>query len=330
MKVSWQETLARRPKAANVVPDTVGGKHSTYKVPVRLTLIITVSLWASTALANPYLDSAKKLYAAQRFTEAMQQLLIAKQVPNQELSERIETFDLLARTQIAEGHRAEAEQSYVELLTLAADWEPSGDRSPKLLQPFDAAKRRLFAPGFVALKPQTPLNRNDRLELLDPWHQVTSVQMKSERSDGWVAVPLPVKDRLIAIPPQPDRWLVEALRSDGKVVAHWGTEAAPQPPTVKLAPDTLAVAQASPAPTATLSRSPVYRWLLVGLAVAAAAGGATFQWLAARDAQAAKDEPWVDRALGLQARATTKAAWATGLWVGTGLAGAGAVALFVF
>jgi hypothetical protein len=288
--------------------------------------------WSGVARANPYLDQARKDYKELRFAEALEQLKIARQVPTGDRLEHIEILDLLARCQVAEG-RAEAQATFAELLALEPGFELPRAVSPKIREVFDAAKTGLFAPDFAALEPLPAPPGEGRARLVDPWHKVVAVVLLTRGDDGepWketavqpeagVAIfPLTARGRHVS-------WYAEARAADGRPLASLASAA--KPIKLEAVPEAaLPRAEAAPAPRA--SGKTVAASLVTALAVAAVAGGAFMQASSLADVERANLEHDVVRAQQIHAGAFAEAAWATGFFIGSGLAAVGAVMLWVW
>jgi hypothetical protein len=302
--------------------------------------VLLFTLLAAAAPANPYLEEGRRLVKELQFAEAIEQLRVARQVPELSSTQQLEVLELLGRCQVAEGARADAEASFAQLLALAPNAELDRKLSPKILEVFDAVKQRLYPPDFVRLTPEAARAGQAVLTLVDPWGRVGAVVVL-RRSNGAEVTEQPVELKngratieLEAAPGQTLEWWVEARDLTGNVLAGFGSAQSPQQYSVPAVVTTGLFGGGPPAPpTPRLQR--VSAWLAVAAAVGAGVAGGVLQVRSASFARAARDNTrppgdWSDTARAAQASALSEATWATGLFVGAGVAGATGVVLFAW
>jgi hypothetical protein len=239
---------------------------------------------------------------------------------------------------VAEGKRAAAEKTFEELLALDPHFEPERGVSPKILDAFQAAKSRVFAPGFVQLVELPAPTGLARAELVDPWHRVERLvrRYRPTGAPAWQEQRLTPERGLVIIDfgQTGQQWYLEARATDGSVVAQLGSESAPLQFSA-LSRDALARPGAT-APTSVQGTAPAPRWeragawTAAGVAVLAGAAATYLQLSSGRSVQAARDEPWSDTARQHHARARTEAGWAAGLFIGAGASAAAAVVMFTW
>jgi hypothetical protein len=302
-------------------------------LPHRMKPLAASLLFAAAAAqaANPYLEEGRRLYGKLQFKEALTQLSIAKDVPSLDAKEKAEVLDLLARCEVAEGRREEAQRHYEELLGI--DWraELPRDLSPKILETFDEAKRHVFEPDFVAFRGLGAAPGVARAEVVDPWHEVAEVRWvhRAANTPRWVQAAVPIQDHLFVIDlaGQGEPWLAwyaEARRADGVVLAHWRSETEPQVYSESLG---IATPQAAPEPARGHRLASA---ILGGVALVAIATGGLLAQQSRSDAAAAQGQPWADQAIAQHSRALTEARVSIAAFAGAGgVALAGAV-LFVW
>jgi hypothetical protein len=284
---------------------------------------------------NPWLEEARLLSRELRFGEAIERLTVARTVPGLGDDQRREVLELLARCQLAEGRRADADASLTELLRAEPAFEfDRAQTSPKILDAFDAAKRALYPPDFVRLEVISAPAGRVALRLIDPWKLVREVRRLS-RVDGAA-------------------WRDEACERDGARVGfpvaiatgstlEWYAQAHGPADAVLFtlgAPDApFAVHTARPEMIAqTLAPVRWQRpagWSLVAAAVLAAAVGAALQvtgWnlrMAARDPSKAPGN-FTDTALAAERTGQLETSAALGLFIGAGVASVGGGALLAW
>lgn len=283
--------------------------------------------------ANPYLDEARRLAKDLQFAEAIEQLKVARQVPQLSNTQRLEVLELLGRCQVAEGARADAEASFADMLAMSPGAELNRGASPKILEVFDAVKKRLYAPDFVRLNPLPARLGQAVLLIVDPWHRVEALVML-RRLDGAAPTeqPVPVADGQAAIeldvaPGHALEWWLEARDVSGLPLAGFGSAQSPQR-FAQPAVVTSGLFAPGPERTPRLQRAPA--WVAVALTVGAGAAGAFLQVRSQDRANQARTKEWSDDARALHASAVTDATIATGLFIGAGVAGATGVVLFAW
>ena len=298
-------------------------------VPVALALLVLAQP------VNPYLDEGRRLAKELKFAECINQMKIAGQVLDFPKAERLEILTLLGRCQIAEGQRARAEDSFVELLELAPNTELNPNESPKILEVFEAVKRRLYPPDYVKLSPRPARAGNAVFRLVDPWRQVDKVVMLRRVSETTEELPLTEHDEELTVELDVAAgrtldWWLEARSVSGQVLAGFGSSQGPQRYSVPVI-DT--------GPQLVDSRSPrlqrIPAWVSVIVAVAAVSAGAVLQVESGIHAAQARDSTrypgdWSDTARATQTRAVGEATWATGLFIGACIAGSAGLVLFVW
>ncbi len=287
-----------------------------------------------TQAPNPYLEEGRNLARSLHFAEAIEQLKVARQVPDLAQEQKIEVLELLARCQVAEGRREEAEDTYTELLGLFPGFELDEKAPPKMRELFVAVKHRLYPEPWLKLVRQPAGRGEARVKVIDPYHRVSRLTYVSRFDRGaWVTHTVAPSDGEVRLPLEVEAghaldWYLEALDEQGAPLVSYGSAAQPQ-----------RVISAATGPELVRAETPRIRrapaWVAVAVAVAAAGAGATLQAISIRQSLAAHDHTqppgdWADTARAAQGRANTEAGWATGCFIGAGVAGAGAVVLFAW
>lgn len=290
-----------------------------------------LSLVAALALAaqpsSPWLDEARALVEQLRFGDALARLEVARQVRSLEPAELREVLELLAYCQVAEGRRDAAEATYTVMLQ-ADPWMQLSS-SPKVLEAFEAAKRRLFPPDYVRLEEKPSPAGFAAFTLIDPWSQVRAVTLFERRDGGeWTETvlteesshtwrfPLRVTGQL--------EWYVEA-HGETAMVAHVGSREAPrvlkvvQPPVAVIVPEPVPVLVPKKkgqgvrvAGFVVLGAGVVLGAIATGLAL-----GGTDLRAAARDRSRAPGD-FADTARAAEREGQAQQTWATGLFIGAG------------
>jgi hypothetical protein len=282
--------------------------------------------------ANPYLEQGRRLYEAAQFKDALAKLAVARDVPTNDVREKAEILDLLARCEVAEGQRESAERHYEELLGLKPHHVLPKDLSPKIGEVFDDAKRHLFEPDFVAFRPLPAAPGAARAELVDPWGQVAQVlwSRRPTPTAKWIQTPVAVQEHQIALPlaAQNEAWLAwycEARRQDGVTLARWGSPLDPQ--IFSELGAGVAGSKGPSAPPPPRARRAI-GIALGAVAVAAAVVGTVLELQSRSDATGSQAQPWADQALTQRGRAFGEARGAIAGFAGAGAAaGAGLVLL---
>ncbi|WP_342379858.1 hypothetical protein NVS55_09980 [Myxococcus stipitatus] len=308
-----------------------------------LAVVMTVFL-GQAAPANPYLEQAWGKYESLHFAEAVELLRLAEQVPTSTRAQRIEVLELRARCELAEGRRAEAEESYTRMLTLEPRAEPPGDLSPKILEAFQAVKRGLFPADYLALKRLPATEGLVRVEVVDPWHRVSGAVLRwrdgfgeawreaqATADEGRWLFELP-RDRRV-----PVEWYVEARDAEGKEVARLGAPAS-EAEVSRAATEPLLAPASRPGDTSRASTEvaassrlrSTLGWVAMGAAVAAGVGGAVLQVRSHESREAAGRAEWARDARRHSDRARSQAGWATGLFAVGGAAALGGGVLFAW
>jgi hypothetical protein len=281
------------------------------------------------AATNTHLRKANDLYEAMRYPEAEKRLRIARGSPNLSNEERRNITDLLARAIIAQGRAAEAETLYSELLAEDPLTPDPPDASPKILETFLRAKKKLFPPGTAQLvrlpAPATTL----RFRSVDPWKVVSKVVLQKATGPGpFTPSVLSAQDgefqAVIAGDGRAHRAYVEARSVGGELLAQLGSADAPL---LLGAPvETLGTkADVAPAPTGP-RRWPAY--LAAGASVAALAVGVGMAISSGNDSAAAAQSTVARDIRTLDGRAQGKAVVANVLIGAAVLGGAGTAYLF--
>ncbi|QSQ26604.1 hypothetical protein JY651_17440 [Pyxidicoccus parkwayensis] len=305
--------------------------------------------------ANPYLEQARARYEALHFSEAVDLLELAEQVPSSTHAQHLDILELRARCELAEGRRQEAEATYERMLMLDPRTEPPADLSPKILETFQAVKARLFPAGYVALKQLPAAEGLVRMAVVDPWRRVDAVVLhwRGSRDVDW----RPLRARpdaeccVFQLPgggPGPVRWYAEAQGPDGNGLTRLGAPEAPlewtrsmasmSPPGTKARDGVVAESLVAPASPPGAERGDVHGdredsttprlrrtlgWVSLGVAVAAGLGGTWLQVQSAESHDTALRAEWAGDSRRHSARARTQAGWATGLFIGGGAAALG-------
>lgn len=288
--------------------------------------------------ANPYLEAARGLARELKFAEAIAQLKVARQVPDLQGAQRVEVLELLARCQIAEGNRADAEAAFTELLSLEPEHELDREAtSPKIVAVFDEVKRRLFPDERVSLVEESAPPGRVRARVVDPFKRVRRAELVTRTGAGpWVSEPLTVGDRLLDLPAptapgaEARAWYLRLVGDSDEVLATLASAEAPRTSPARLVSvETSAPADGGLAPTK------VAALVSAGLAVVAVGVGTGLQLNAQALDRAARDASrppgdWADTARATHADAVAQARWSVGLLVTGGVAAASATALFLW
>lgn len=283
---------------------------------------------------NPWMEEARELVAQFRFADAIERLEVAKKVPGLAGDELHAVLGLLAYCQLAEGRRADAEATWVALLQDDPEFEPARETSsPKVLEAFATAKKRLFPADYVHLEEEPAPAGRAAVKLVDPWNQVQLVTLWSRRDGAdWHETPLTAEGRRYFVALQIAageslEWYVEASGGQ-RVLASVATRSDPRQ---LLAPRIEVGVVPEPEPVGVNGRR-IAGVIAIGLGIAAGAVGAGLEvngWntrLAARDRSKPPGD-FADTALRAEADGAAQQTWATGLFIGAGVALAGGIAL---
>lgn len=300
--------------------------------------MFSVVFLALAQTANPYLDLAREKARELKFAEAITQLQVAKQVPDLELAQRLEVFELLAKCQIAEGNRAEAEAAFSELFAIAPEHElDRGSTSPKILAIFDEVKERLFPNRQVSLVEEMAPPGRLRLRVVDPFRRVTAAELVLRRGDGpWETRALTIEKKVLdVISPTATAdtvfWFIR-VKADDATVASFGSEETPRVSERRKRPELPPEAEEAPhglAPTTVAG-------IVAGAVAIVAAGVATALQLNAQALDRAARDPskppgdWADTARAAHADAVTQANWSIGVFATGGVAAVSAVVMFAW
>jgi hypothetical protein len=282
--------------------------------------------------ANPYLVSARALVRELKFAEAIAQLEVARQVPDLDRAQRIETLELLAKCHVAEGNREPAEAAFTALLSLAPEHELDRATSPKIVELFDTVKRRLFPDERVSLVEETAPPGRVRARVVDPFHRAARVELRV-KTDGsqWRTERLELRDGAIDFSEPtseagPISWYVRVMGPNDAAVASLGSEESPR---VRLRSVEVGFA----APTRQPPRPRLIAGIVTGIAALAMLAGATALQVNAQALDAASRDrsrppgDWADTARATHARAVEQARWSFVLYVVGGMAAGVAVVL---
>jgi hypothetical protein len=289
---------------------------------------------------NPYIDAASDLYATQRFAQAREQLVVALQVPGLADDDLERALDLLARCHVAEGRRAEAERTYARLLAANPHWEPQASASPKIRDPYDAAKQGLFRRDHVELRVSGRSAEEVRVELIDPWGRTASLAIRRPRSGLPPPEEVLPRTRFATVPlrapgaADDSPWEVVAISAAGDELARVGSDLRPEPaPTPAPAAATTAGLADARGPEESPASPRIGRWhawLLTGLAVASLSLATGLEAQAQGTSDRARASPWAGETRALNGQARTEATWAIGLFGLGAAAGAGAAIAFLW
>jgi hypothetical protein len=300
-----------------------------------LALLAAASVMAQTQ--NPYLDEGKRLFNELKYADAIVQLQVARQVPGLSDAQTVEVLDLLARSQVAEGRRADAEKSYGDLLLLAPSFAPDRSLSPKILEAFDAAKARVFPKDYFKLEAIASAPGFARLRIIDPWKRAGTFELDSHL-DGdpvWQVDPVTPEDgvlnlKLEAPPLRTLEWYVVAKSPSGDGVGGFGSAQEPQ----RLAVPAVAAGQTPVVINGSTPRlQRPFGWILAAAAVAAAGVGALFQVLSLNESTLAHDRTRTQYAVDartLQSSSVRDASIATACFIGAGVFAVGGTLVFVW
>lgn len=263
--------------------------------------------------ANPYLEEGRRLHAALEYRAAAERLEIARTVPSSTPAEHAEALMLLGTAYVALGETADADRVFAELVTLDPHADLSGPASPKLKSALARARERVYPPDFVRVDRLPAPEGTVRVAVIDPWRHVADlrVRYRDERGDAQTlamsiegnAARANLPD--VGVAAEVPFW-IEAVRSDGAVVAQVGSAEAPLlwkrfSPAARLVPGS---GDASPQMNA---RPRVATWVLLGTAFVTAAAATGFGVSAANDARLARDAEFGSQTQAFNARARQKA-----------------------
>jgi hypothetical protein len=294
--------------------------------------LLSVATWL--AAANPHLDEGRVLYEAQLYERAAEKLREAIQVPDLSAEERIEGYDLLARSLAALKRMDEAKATYSALLVMEPHAPFPKDAAPKIRDAFTQAKRELYRREYVELELLPAPAGWLKVRIIDPWEQVKEVRMQARgpagfqpltlTRDGMAAsgeLPAPGEDGTAAL------YLEALAASDGHVTARLGS---PEQPLVFRGVPRAVLPSARPEAREHLSPGRGARWggwALAGASVLAATVGTVLAVQASQDSRAADRAPWASETRTLDSRARRKALQSHLLIGGALAGGAGAVVL---
>lgn len=263
----------------------------------RFVLTALLCLMPGVAGANAYLDEGKRLYAQLQYSQAIDQLRVAREVPNATRSEKVEAMDLLARCLIAESQREEAGRVYADLLTFAPGAQLDAALSPKIREVFDEAKRRLYPDGYTALRrlPAAP-GVVVYARTGESWREL---QLAAQ--EGWLQATFGAQGE------EATAWYAEALGPDGVAIAQLGSRAAPfmqgRPELTRQV-----TARSAPAEPRLSQAQRIAGGVAVGAAVLAASAGGIMQYRSSTAEGRARDpDVWVDEGAAWHARADSDA-----------------------
>jgi hypothetical protein len=282
---------------------------------------LVLSLLLVAAPSNPYLEEARGLIRAVRFSEALERLDIARQVPELSLADKVEMLELTARCDVALGRGADASHAYAELLTLEPSFVPDASLAPKLREVFDEAKAKLYAPDYLKLVREAAPSGWVRVRVLDPWQRARSFTARAgDGPDVKVTLEEHVASFEVEAAQHALTWSLEAHAENGDVLASAHGEVRALPP-LPVAPRVGAAPSAEPAAAVTSRWTRPAPWVSTVVAAVAAAIGLGLQ-LNAQELwrQAHAPGAWVDEAALNAARAKTESQAAVGLFIGAGAA----------
>jgi tetratricopeptide (TPR) repeat protein len=189
--------------------------------------------------SNPVLAKARSAYESADFRLTIKLAEQALRASSGDSGQQAEILLLLGQAQAADNRRAEAESTFDALFKIRPEAELDPDVSPKLFEPFQAAKKRLFAPNLVVLEPLEEKGDLIRAKLIDPWRRVTQLAGFGRAGEVSSWDPLTVDRRgsevtveLARFPSQIVYWYVEAKGINGEVLARLGSADSPQSHTV--------------------------------------------------------------------------------------------------
>src|SRR5262249_28144451 len=160
------------------------------------------------------------------------------------------------------------EETFSEYLNLDPNAELDPNLSPKILEAFQAAKARLFAPEWVQLRGES--GPGAAVRVLDPWRRVERGVLRWKEGEGrWEEKQAGVQDGIAraALPPAGGElyWYLEARDRAGEPVARFGSASAPF---LRLARPRPASQVTSPASSARPGTPRLLGWVASGAAVA--------------------------------------------------------------
>jgi hypothetical protein len=138
-------------------------------------MLSAIGWWMLPLAVNPYLTQGREQYLQLEYERAEATLRLAEQVPGNSRDERRAIDDLLARTLVAEGRLDDAQAVYRRLLVDDPQAPAPADAAPKIQRLFESAKRRVYAPHFVALTQRPAATDQVAVAIVDPWREVRSV-----------------------------------------------------------------------------------------------------------------------------------------------------------
>ena len=284
---------------------------------------------------SPWLDEARSLVEQLRFSDAIAQLEVARQVRSLEPDELRQVLELLAYCQVAEGRRDAAEATYTTMLQADPSLQLSRESSsPKVLEVLEAAKKKLFPPDYVRLEEQPSPAGRVSLQLIDPWGQVREVVLFERRDGGeWRETVLNEEGHQLrfALTVSGElEWYVEA-RTEGGRRAQVGSREEPRVLKIAKAPP---VAIETPAPPAAkrTSGARVAGFVVtgLGLALGAVATGLEVNGWGLRGAARDRSRPpgdFADTAQRAERDGLSQQTWATGFFIAAGVSAATGVVL---
>lgn len=177
---------------------------------------------------SPELEDGRVAFARLKYAQAIERLRPLTEKADAPEAERVEAFELIARSSLALGKTAQAVAAFEGLLQLVpmAD-TPQG--SPKVQRAFEQAKQARFPPGYVELKRRPSGNDVLEVDVVNPWRAALTLELwQATGAADFAKRELSVTGHraLTALPPG-SRSYVRAVAADGKVLAVLASAAAP-------------------------------------------------------------------------------------------------------
>lgn len=177
---------------------------------------------------SPELEDGRVAFARLKYAQAVERLRPLTEKADAPEVERVEAFELIARSSLALGKTAQAVAAFDGLLQLSpmAD-TPQG--SPKVQRAFEQAKQARFPVGYVELKRRPSGDDVLEVDVVNPWRSPLTLELwQATSADDFAKRELSVTGHraLTGLPPG-SRSYLRAVAADGKVLAVLASAAAP-------------------------------------------------------------------------------------------------------
>jgi tetratricopeptide (TPR) repeat protein len=266
-----------------------------------------VSLVLFALVAHPAFDEGQRAFEALDFRKASAELRRAVD-DTSTLEEKCRALDLLAQSLLALGREEEAQQTFLNLLSIDPHF-PNPSAAPKVVGVFLQVKQRLYPPPSVQIVEKASEKASAMVTVVDPWHLVADVRLVSAAGDEQrqklergAALKVDAGQRL------------EALGSTNLLLAKWS---------LPLLSPTLASATAQPSINTVerAGRPKTAGWIVVGVSAAVALAGGLLLASSFSDAGAGAQGRTASELSRANNDIRNRATW------GNGLVAAGAVGL---